>query len=136
MSFSKLCKRLAVSILDTTLGAKPQAFTTNCHINSPGHPFTAARSLHQYRHTSSAGNSDFRGYLGVYNTCPHSRGSADRASTSACNDSQGVLFKRSYYTYSHEPFHPLKREPKWQSPREAVSIIKSGEDLVKRQDLQ
>lgn len=33
---------------------------------------------------------------------------------------------RSYYTYSHEPFHPLKREARWQTAEEAVSIIKSG----------
>ena len=34
---------------------------------------------------------------------------------------------RSYYSYSHEPFHPLKRAPAWRSAEEAVSVIKSGE---------
>ena len=33
---------------------------------------------------------------------------------------------RTYYTYSHEPFHPLKRVPKWQTADEAVAVIKSG----------
>ncbi|XP_076067130.1 succinyl-CoA:acetate/propanoyl-CoA:succinate CoA transferase isoform X2 [Oratosquilla oratoria] len=36
---------------------------------------------------------------------------------------------RTYYTYSHEPFHPLKREPRWQTAYEAVSVIKS-DDVV------
>ena len=35
---------------------------------------------------------------------------------------------RSYYSYSHEPFHPLKRVPKWQTAEEAVEIVKSGEE--------
>ncbi|KAK7019663.1 hypothetical protein SK128_008263 [Halocaridina rubra] len=34
---------------------------------------------------------------------------------------------RTYYTYSHEPFHPLKRAPIWQSAEEAVSVVKSGD---------
>lgn len=34
---------------------------------------------------------------------------------------------RSYYSYSHEPFHPLKRAPAWQTAEEAVSVVKSGE---------
>ncbi|KAG7159187.1 4-hydroxybutyrate coenzyme A transferase-like, partial [Homarus americanus] len=34
---------------------------------------------------------------------------------------------RSYYTYSHEPFHPLKRVPAWKTAEEAVSVIKSGD---------
>ncbi|XP_050720662.1 4-hydroxybutyrate coenzyme A transferase-like isoform X8 [Eriocheir sinensis] len=34
---------------------------------------------------------------------------------------------RSYYSYSHEPFHPLKRQPAWKSAEEAVSVIKSGD---------
>ncbi|XP_018024046.1 4-hydroxybutyrate coenzyme A transferase [Hyalella azteca] len=34
---------------------------------------------------------------------------------------------RNFYTYSHEPFHPLKREPKWQTADEAVAIVKSGD---------
>ena len=45
---------------------------------------------------------------------------------------EGNIFKsylpsrRNYYTYSHEPFHPLKRVPKWLNADEAVSVIKSG----------
>ncbi|XP_064099010.1 4-hydroxybutyrate coenzyme A transferase-like [Macrobrachium nipponense] len=34
---------------------------------------------------------------------------------------------RTYYSYSHEPFHPLKRAPVWTSAAEAVSVIKSGD---------
>ncbi|XP_045107334.1 4-hydroxybutyrate coenzyme A transferase-like [Portunus trituberculatus] len=34
---------------------------------------------------------------------------------------------RTYYTYSSEPFHPLKRAPAWRSAEEAVSVIKSGD---------
>ncbi|KAK4321638.1 hypothetical protein Pmani_007585 [Petrolisthes manimaculis] len=34
---------------------------------------------------------------------------------------------RSYYTYSHEPFHPLKRAPAWKTAEEAVSVVKSGD---------
>ncbi|KAG0715608.1 4-hydroxybutyrate coenzyme A transferase [Chionoecetes opilio] len=34
---------------------------------------------------------------------------------------------RTYYTYSHEPFHPLKRQPAWRTAEEAVSVIKSGD---------
>ncbi|KAK8728188.1 hypothetical protein OTU49_009158 [Cherax quadricarinatus] len=34
---------------------------------------------------------------------------------------------RLYYTYSHEPFHPLKRAPAWKTAEEAVSVIKSGD---------
>ena len=40
--------------------------------------------------------------------------------------SNDFVGSRSYYTYSHEPFHPLKRQPKWLSPDEAVKVIKSG----------
>lgn len=40
-----------------------------------------------------------------------------------------VAGKRSYYTYSREPFHPLKRDPKWQTADEAVSVVKSGENI-------
>ncbi|XP_063594638.1 4-hydroxybutyrate coenzyme A transferase-like [Penaeus indicus] len=36
---------------------------------------------------------------------------------------------KNYYTYSHEPFHPLKRQPVWQTAQEAVSVIKS-DDVV------
>lgn len=34
---------------------------------------------------------------------------------------------RTYYSYSSEPFHPLKRAPAWKSAEEAVSVIKSGD---------
>nr|XP_045624670.1 4-hydroxybutyrate coenzyme A transferase-like [Procambarus clarkii] len=34
---------------------------------------------------------------------------------------------RTYYTYSHEPFHPLKRAPAWKTAEEAVSVVKSGD---------
>ncbi|XP_071536107.1 succinyl-CoA:acetate/propanoyl-CoA:succinate CoA transferase isoform X2 [Panulirus ornatus] len=34
---------------------------------------------------------------------------------------------RTYYSYSHEPFHPLKRAPVWKTAEEAVSVVKSGD---------
>ncbi|KAL7637243.1 UNVERIFIED_CONTAM: hypothetical protein RMT77_011955 [Armadillidium vulgare] len=42
-------------------------------------------------------------------------------------DNYYTVSGRTYYTYSHEPFHPLKREPRWQTADEAVSVIKSGD---------
>ncbi|XP_037796144.1 4-hydroxybutyrate coenzyme A transferase-like [Penaeus monodon] len=46
--------------------------------------------------------------------------------TSSARPSRNV---KNYYTYSHEPFHPLKRQPVWQTAQEAVSVIKS-DDVV------
>nr|XP_027219060.1 uncharacterized protein LOC113811493 [Penaeus vannamei] len=46
--------------------------------------------------------------------------------TSSSKSSRNV---KNYYTYSHEPFHPLKRQPVWQTAQEAVSVIKS-DDVV------
>lgn len=46
--------------------------------------------------------------------------------TSSARPSRNV---KNYYTYSHEPFHPLKRQPVWQTAQEAVSVIKSGQSM-------
>lgn len=40
---------------------------------------------------------------------------------------KGVRGVRSYYSYSHEPFHPLKRQPAWKTAEDAVAVIKSGD---------
>lgn len=38
-----------------------------------------------------------------------------------------VLASRTYFTYNNEPTHPIPdRTPKWVSPAEAVSVVKSG----------
>ncbi|KAF2347109.1 Acetyl-CoA hydrolase/transferase [Trinorchestia longiramus] len=42
---------------------------------------------------------------------------------------QSTAGRRAYYTYSHEPFHPLKRVPKWQTADEAVAVVKSGDTV-------
>lgn len=44
-----------------------------------------------------------------------------------------ACFKRSFYLYSPEPFHPLSdRVPEYKSAEEAVQVIQSGEPLILR----
>ena len=38
-----------------------------------------------------------------------------------------LLSCRSYYDYSHEPFHPIaNKKPEWKSADDAVSVIASS----------
>jgi len=38
--------------------------------------------------------------------------------------------RRSFYTYSAEPFHPLPgKTPAWKSPQEALEVIQSGDGV-------
>lgn len=44
-----------------------------------------------------------------------------------------ACFKRSFYLYSPEPFHPLSdRVPEYKSAEEAVQVIQSGEPTILR----
>lgn len=44
-----------------------------------------------------------------------------------------AYFKRSFYLYSPEPFHPLSdRVPEYKSAEEAVQVIQSGEPTILR----
>lgn len=37
--------------------------------------------------------------------------------------------RRTYYSYSNEPFQPLNKQPKWVSAEDAVSVIKTGDTV-------